>query len=138
MLARYGVRQVCDGRKVGGHLNVKDVSSPYCQRLKGVILERLDRFDEEDQAWEEILIEDRTAGPADIACTRIDFDAWMRSLPRRDRKIAEYLSAGHRTRDAAKRFKISQGRVSQLRRELAQNWRRFVGDEPGPAAANAV
>ena len=44
-LAKYAARQVRDGRKVGGRLNVKDVSSPYCQRLKHVVLERLDKWD---------------------------------------------------------------------------------------------
>ena len=33
-LAQYAARQIRDGRKVGGKLNVKDVSSRYCQRLK--------------------------------------------------------------------------------------------------------
>jgi hypothetical protein len=31
-LARFGVAQTKDGRKVGGRLNVRDVSFPYCQR----------------------------------------------------------------------------------------------------------
>ena len=35
-LATYAARQVRDGRKVGGELNIKDVSSPYCRRLKHV------------------------------------------------------------------------------------------------------
>jgi hypothetical protein len=30
-LARYGVKQTRDHRKVGGHLNVLDVLSKYCQ-----------------------------------------------------------------------------------------------------------
>jgi hypothetical protein len=34
-----------------------------------------------------------------------------------------------------KRFRVCAGRVSQLRRELAKSWRRFVGDEPDSAAA---
>ena len=134
-LARFGVRQTIDGRKVGGHLNVKDVSSGYCQRLKGVVLERLDHFDPEESAWCEVLVEDRRAGPAEIACTRIDFEEWLKSLPVRYRRLAQYLSLGHRTSDAARKFKVSAGRISQLRRELAQSWGRFVGDEPDAAVA---
>ena len=137
-LAAYGCRQARDGRKVGGHLNVKDVSSSYCQRLKGVVLERLDSFDEDENAWSEVLVEDRRAGPADIARTRIDFSDWLDSLSRRDRRVAEFLAQGETTRAAATRFKVSDGRISQLRRELARSWQRFVGDEPGPAAANAA
>jgi len=44
-LARYGVAQVRDNRRVGGHLNIRDVMSPYCQRHKNVSVERLDKFD---------------------------------------------------------------------------------------------
>ena len=58
-LAKYAGRQIRDGRKVGGKLNVKDVSSGYCQRLKHVVLERLDRWDREE-GWLEIIVEDRT------------------------------------------------------------------------------
>jgi hypothetical protein len=133
-LARYGVRQTLDGRKVGGHLNVKDISSEYAQKAKGIHLERLDRYDEDEQAWNEVLVEDRRAGPADIARTRIDFSDWLASLQRRDRRLAEFLAKGETTQAAAKKFKVSQGRISQLRRELGANWRRFVGDEPGGAA----
>jgi hypothetical protein len=132
-LAAYGCRQALDGRKVGGHLNVKDVSSSYCQRVKGVVMDRLDRFDPEEDCSEEVVVEDRTAGPADIARTRIDFSDWLASLTRRDRRIAEFLAQGETTSAAARKFKVSDGRISQLRKELAQSWHRFVGDD-GPAA----
>jgi len=45
VLARYAVAQVNEGRKVGNHLNVQDVSSAYCQRRKKISMERLDHFD---------------------------------------------------------------------------------------------
>ncbi len=135
-LAQFGIKQARDGRKVGGHLNVKDVSSSYCQRLKNVVLERLDSFDDEENAWSEVLVEDRHAGPDEIARTRIDFSDWLASLKRRDRKVAEFLSQGESTSAAARKFKVSDGRISQLRKELAQSWHRFVGDD-GPAANEA-
>jgi hypothetical protein len=139
VLARFGIKQTRDHRVTGNRLNIKDAMSPYCKAKKGIVVERLDHRDEEDeQAWAEAIVEDRTAGPADIARTKIDFSDFLASLKRRDRRIAEYLSLGHRTQDAAKKFKVSEGRVSQLRREFAESWRRFVGDDPGPAMANAV
>ncbi len=137
VLASYGIRQVRDHRKVGGKLNIKDVLSPYCQKRKGVKVERLDKFDEEENAWQEVVVEDRHAGPADIARTRIDFSDWLGSLKRRDRRVAAFLASGETTTAASKKFKISAGRISQLRKELAENWRRFVGDEPSAAAVPA-
>ena len=134
-LARYGVRQTRDHRKVGGHLNVLDVLGKYCQTRKGLTVERLDKFDAAKDEWEEIVVEDRHAGPADTARVRLDFSEWLASLPVRHRRLAQYLSLGNKTGDAAKKFRVSAGRVSQLRRELAENWRRFVGDEPEATAA---
>jgi hypothetical protein len=134
--AKYGVAQTRDHRKVGGHLNVCDVSSEYRQRLKGVVVERLDHYDDEDDAWQEAVVEDtRTASVPDIVAFRCDFADWLSSLKRRDRRIAESLALGNRTTDVAKRFKVCSGRVSQLRRELAASWRKFVGDAPEAAAA---
>ena len=137
VLARYAVAQIKDGRLVGGRMNVKDVSSPYCQRVKGVVLERLDRYDSDDECWQEVLVPDKTCTPAELAASRIDVQAWFKSLNRRDRRVAEFLAAGQTTTAAASKFKVSAGRISQLRRELAESWRKFVGDEPGGAALAA-
>jgi hypothetical protein len=135
VLARYAVAQIKDGRLVGGHMNVKDVSSPYCQRVKGVVLERLDKYDPDEECWQEVLVPDKTCTPAELAASRIDVQAWFKTLDRRNRRIAEFLAAGQTTKAAARRFKVSAGRISQLRRELAANWKRFVGNDPGPANA---
>jgi len=135
-LASYAVKQVKDGRKVGGSLNVKDVLSKYCQDHKNVVVERLDSFDEQEGHWQQAVIEDtRNAPVPDIVAFRVDFGDWLNSLKRRDRRIAEFLSLGHRTSDTAQEFKVSEGRVSQLRRELAESWKEFVGDEAAPKAA---
>jgi hypothetical protein len=136
VLASYAIRQVKDGRRVGNRLNIREVLSKYAQQHKGFVVERLDHFDEEENAWKETVVEDtRTTPVPDIVAFRVDFADWLKSLRRRDRRIAESLALGNRTGDAAQRFKVSAGRVSQLRRELAESWRAFVGDEPTPEAA---
>ena len=120
-LAEYAARQIRAGRKVGGKLNVKDVSSAYCRRLKHIVLERLDKWDKEE-GWLEVIVEDRNATPADVARVRLDFSAWLKTLPRRDRKLALDLAAGNRTSDVARKYELSDGRVSQLRKELHLSW----------------
>ena len=137
VLARYGVAQVRDGRKVGSKLNCKDAMSPYCQRLKGIVVERLDHFDETEECWQEILIPDQTCTPAELAASRLDFPAWLDTLSRRDRKIALKLATGETTSNTARKFRLSEGRVSQLRRELAESWCEFVGEEPPLAVVPA-
>jgi hypothetical protein len=136
VLARYAVAQVNDGRKVGNRMNVQDVSSEYCQRRKGIVVERLDKFDQLENAWQEIVVEDRHAGPAEVAATRLDFAAYLRVLPGRLRKIAKVLATGETTTATARRFNLCPGRISQIRKELFRAWQRFQGEVDGcPVAA---
>ena len=135
VLARYAVAQTKDFRTVGGHLAIRDVLSPYCQRQKHIVVERLDKFDDEENAWVEVVVEDRHVGPAEVAATRLDFAAWLRSLPGRLRRIAKFLANGETTTAAAKKFEVSPGRISQIRQELKQAWQRFQGEQPVPAVA---
>ena len=72
-LARYAVRQVRDGRQVGSSLNVRDVSSRHCQKRKGVNVRSLSCWDDQDQEWKELIVEDRRSTPADVAAFRVDF-----------------------------------------------------------------
>jgi hypothetical protein len=137
VLARYGVAQVRGGRKVGASLNIRDVSSDYCQQRKNVVLERLDHYDSEEESWAEIVVEDKHSGPAVVATTKIDFTEWLRSLPCRVRRIAKLLATGEKTGIVAERFGVSAGRISQLRKELAEGWKKFQGEAPASAAARA-
>lgn len=123
-LARFAVRQFFAGRRVGSSLNSKDILSEYARRGNRFCVERLDRRDERGN-WRDVLVEDHRATPADLAASRIDFPAWLKTLPTRDRRIALKLADGHSTGAVASRFKISVSRVSQLRRELADRWQEF-------------
>jgi hypothetical protein len=61
--------------------------------------------------------------------------ATAKSLPRDYRMIASTLATGETTKNVAKRFRVSPGRVSQIRRELFNSWNRFQGEADGPATA---
>jgi len=135
VLARFAVAQTKDFRTVGGHLAIRDVLSAYCQKRKRITVERLDKFDTEEGQWQEIVLQDQRATPADIVRVKLDFAAWLRSLPARLRKIAKFLANGETTSAAAKKFDVSAGRISQIRKELKAAWRQFVGEDPGPGAA---
>ncbi len=139
VLAKFGIRQTLDNRKTGSSLNIKDVLSKYCQENKGLMVERLDKFNEQEDCWEEAVVVDTRNAPVPATVAfRVDFKDWLKSLAPRDRKVARYLSLGNRTADAARRFKVTPSRIAHLRRELAESWRAFIGDEPGPAAATAA
>ena len=135
VLAKYATAQIKDGRRVGNSLNVHEVLSPYAQRLKNFKVESIEHFDETENQWCEAVVQDTRSAPVpDTVAFRVDFADWLQSLRRRDRRIAEALSLGHTTSAVAKRFKVSAGRVSQLRRELAKSWKDFTSDNEGNAA----
>jgi len=127
-LAQFAIKKVRAGRRIGSRGNIRDVTSPSARAAKGFTIERLDKFNQRTGQWREALVEDRTAGPAQIAETRIDFDSWLATLSNRDRQLAEPLARGETTGCVARMFHVSAGRVSQLRRDLCQSWRHFVGE----------
>ena len=104
---------------------MRDVSCPHAQKQLGVHLDRLDRYHYRRNRWRQILVEDRRAGPAETAASRIDFADWLRRLPDTLRGVAELLGAGETTGTTARQFKLSAGRVSQMRRELKNRWEEF-------------
>jgi hypothetical protein len=127
-LSWYAIRQVRSGRRVGGKLRINDVTSPYARAARGIAVERLDQFDAEEGMWREVLVEDRRAGPAEIAASRIDVAAWFRSLDRTKRRIAKQLARGEGTGAVARMFGLSPGRISQLRAEFQQSWLTMQGE----------
>ena len=124
-LARFGALRYLYGRKVGGHVNARDVMSSPCQRRTGVAVHRLGSFDQPPSCWRELLVENPGSGPAEVAATRIDFAAWLRSLPERNRALAEQLARGETTGRLASMYDLSPGRISQIRTELYDSWRAF-------------
>ena len=129
-LALFAVARVRDGRRLGTRRNMRDITSSGCQRRHGVQIEILNQPAYHDGDWRAIVVEDRRAGPAEIAAARLDVAAWLGLLPRRHRVLAMVLASGETTTAAAKLFHISAGRVSQMRRELYELWCRFQGENP--------
>ena len=129
-LARFAVAQFRDGRRVGNRMNVRDVLSPYAQKRKRIPVERLDRLDETRGQWMEAVVEDHRTPVADQVAFRCDFPDWLKSLPARTRRIVQELALGHSTSDVAKRFGVTPGRISQMRREMHESWQEFQDETP--------
>ena len=98
----------------------------------------LDSVKYANDEWQRLLIEDRTASPADIATIRIDFRAWLRTLNRQQRRVARRLAAGESVQVVAKMFGLTPDRVSQLRRELERDWLRFQGESHRESVSNSA
>ena len=78
----------------------------------------------EQTNWRELVVEDRHATPAEVASFKLDFADWLKRLKRSKRKVALRLAAGDTTSEVASHFRLSRGRISQLRNELQQDWGR--------------
>jgi hypothetical protein len=127
-LAGYAVAQYRDGRRATGRQSPKDAMSQIAQHRKGFGIGQLDHFDRDGRTWREVVVEDRRAGPAEIACSRLDFAAWLRLLPRRLRKIALALANGETTNATAEKFNVTAARISQIRVWLRESWETFQSE----------
>jgi hypothetical protein len=130
-LARYAACRVRSGRPIGSRSNCRDVMSRAAQRRFGF---RVVSADPDCWAGQlrstELLGESRQATPAELAAIRIDFASWLGRLSDRQREIALCLAIGEPTSAVAHRFRVSCGRISQMRTELATRWRQFHGELP--------
>jgi hypothetical protein len=102
--------------------------SDYTQRKQGFTVSRLYRADEMQIAWKEIPVEDPNRTPAELAESRMDLGAWLRGVSRRRRRIAAALTSGATTREAARQFTLTTGRIAELQRELPK-----CGVNPSPS-----
>ena len=143
MIATYAVLHVKDDRHVGGNSSSTDALSPKAQRKHGFHVEPLPistrrAYDEvsgsvngqrQMDAFEERLQENRQTPIPEQAAFRIDFPQFLHSLSQRDRRLATYLSLGHTGKEAAEKFRLSPGRVTQLRQGWCREWRVLQGEE---------
>jgi hypothetical protein len=127
-LARFAVAQVRAGRRVCSSLNGREVLSDYAQRREGFRVERLDHCADDLGQWGHALVEDHHTPVDEQAAFRIDFPAWLARLAPRHRRMVKFLAAGNSTSEAARHFRMSAGRVSQLRNEFHRDWLRFHGE----------
>ncbi len=137
-IAGYAVRHVLNGRRIGnrgGGRGGMDVYHFKAQAACGFKVVGLDRDEEKElgkgsDAWKQWLACDNRVGPANEAAFRIDFAAWLESLPERRRQVAELLAEGHETGVVARMLRVTPGAISQARTWLAASWRRYQADAP--------
>jgi hypothetical protein len=134
-LATFAARAVRCGRRVAGMPKAKDVMNRQTQQRHDYVVERLpDHSSHDGNPLTEALADNMVTPPPDAAAFRVDFPRWLGSLRSRDRQLASELMVGERTGAAARRFGMTEARVSQVRRELCDDWSRFHGEAVVAAA----
>jgi hypothetical protein len=138
-------RAVRSGRRLCGNEKARDVLSTVAKRRHGFAVESLpastarsrEGSTPRDQRMPDVFEErlrDNTVTPIpDAAAFRIDWPRFLATLSNRDRRLAEYLSLGHAAKKAARKFRLSQPRVTQLRQRWSREWQLF--QDPESAAA---
>lgn len=140
-IAGYAALAVASGRRAVGMECAKDVMSSRCQRRHGFTVEPLSstRRCHEDlygtvngqrlqDVYEERLRDNTRTPPDEQAGFRCDFADWLQTLTSRERRLVVLMSMNERTKDLARRFGLSAGRISQMRRSLCADWQHFTGD----------
>jgi hypothetical protein len=141
VLASYAAKAVKCGRRVTRQENGKDVMNPITQRRHNFTVGSLPSRRQSHEAlndgggqrtrdiMEERLADNTVTPPLDQAAFRIDFPVWLKTLTARERRIIRVMMLNERTKELSRRFELSPGRISQMRREFRDDWRRFVGEE---------
>jgi hypothetical protein len=140
VLASYAARQVRCGRRLCGQEKGQDVLSGLAQRRHGFHVGPLpqsaasyDRLgavggQRRQDALEELLHDNGQTPVPEQVCFRLDFPAWRRTHARRIRRLMDGMILGESTGELARKYGLSPGRISQLRRALRNDWRRFCGE----------
>jgi hypothetical protein len=147
----YLARAVSSGRRLAGKAKARDVLNPICQKRRGFKIEYLPTsfragqehlyaspLGQELQDEMEERLQDNTITPVfDQVQFRIDFRAWLKTLTLRERRMVRRMMRNERTKDLSKRFEVTAGRISQMRREFHDSWQRFCSDagQADPALA---
>jgi hypothetical protein len=135
-LARYAARAVRCGKRLTGQEKARDVLSLLAQRRHGFKVASLPvstrtsfekvyatvQGQEDMDGWEDRLRDNTLTPVPDQASFRLAYPQFVRSLGRRDRQMAYFLSMGNSAKETARRFKVSPGRITQLRQRWCRDW----------------
>src|SRR5262249_20370815 len=115
-LVFYAARRVRCGRPAAGHMCSTDPLNRYAQLRNGI------RVEQGRSDWIEMLAEDKRASVPDQVAAKLDVGAWFASLPARMKQVATDLAIGCSTSELAEKYRLSAGRISQIRRSLEKSW----------------
>jgi len=137
VLAAYATRAVRSGRRLCGQEKSNDVLSPLAQSRRRFTISPYPQFStHEGNAIDEALHDNTQTPIPEQVSFRVDFPAWLATRTDRDREIISELMVGERTLEVSKKYRVSQPRISQLRREYLEDWSAFC--EPAEPTDSAV
>lgn len=128
-IARFSGLQVRCGRKLAGGLKSREAFNGW---RNGTYPTHMEYLPVRESRWSPslavALVEHREGNPADVGAFRLDFRAWLARKGGKAYRLVLEAIAGTVGKDIAAILGISEGRVSQMRRELRSDWEEYTGD----------
>jgi hypothetical protein len=142
-LASFAARAVRSGRRLCGQERARDVFSCRARQRQGFTVESLPQStrtsledlyatphgQEMQDAFGDRLKYNLSTPVLDQVAFRIDWSNFYQTLIERDRQLAQFLALGHSNKQTARRFKLSPGRVTQIRQRLCKEWHNAHGEK---------
>jgi hypothetical protein len=113
-IAFYSVRRAGSGRKIASSDSKNDAMHHVTHDVDDLPEDLIHNLTREDD------------NPSDLAALRIDFPAYLRTVNTQKRRACRLFLDGHGNREVSRRLHVTQGRVSQLRRELFEGYYAFT------------
>jgi hypothetical protein len=127
-IAYYSIQRTKSGRRSYGD-NRSDVMFPgYQMDHEGSLCSMQDPVCDEDDATVGDTIASRSEDTASKVLRQIDWDAFLDTLDARKRRIVEEMMLGYGTGDIARLLAVTAPRIVQLKKEIAQKIKDFMGD----------
>jgi hypothetical protein len=116
---------VC-GRKVCGQESTSHVLCPAARHKHHFTVSPLPEHSPiRGSIWEDALADNTRSPVPEQVAFRCDFPRWRKNRDKRDRTLIDDLMLGRTTGSVARKYGLSPGRISQLRREFHADWQRF-------------
>ncbi len=127
-IAYYSIQRTKSGRRSYGDIRTDVMSPGFQMDHEGFV----SSMQEPVNGEEELTVGDTIASKSEDMTAKvlrqIDWDAFLKTLDARKRRIVEEMMLGFGTGDIARLFSVSAARVVQLKREIAKDIKSFMGD----------
>jgi hypothetical protein len=128
-IAYYSIQRTKSGRRSYGDSRTDVMNPGYQMDNEGSVCSMQSPVGGEDEDFTVgDMIASRTEDIAAKVLRQIDWDDFMQTLDARKRVIVQELMVGGGTGDIARRLAVTSARIVQLKREIGQAIRKFMGD----------
>jgi len=127
-IAYYSIQRTKSGRRSYGDIRTDVMSPGFQMDNDGAVCSMQEPAGDDEDLTIGDAIASRSEDMAGKVLRQIDWDAFLETLDARKRRIVEELMLGFGTGDIAKLFSVSAARITQIKREIAQDIKEFMGD----------